>query len=163
MERPRLLRWVRIAVSALCLTACMPLVALWVRSYWYEDLVRGPFSKSNSWYSRSEAGWLTLGLSRATKATSHWSLISQNIEERHRAELAHIAEGGTVTRWPPRFGFRRQFRAYYLYLPHWFVLLMIATFAVLPWIGWSKRFSLRTLLIATMLVAVGLGIVVALR
>src|SRR3977135_2369552 len=34
--------------------------------------------------------------------------------------------------------------------------------AALPWIRWSKRFSLRTALIATTLVAVGLGLIVLL-
>jgi hypothetical protein len=29
-----MLKYLRIAVTALCLTACVLLVALWVRSYW---------------------------------------------------------------------------------------------------------------------------------
>ena len=43
-------------------------------------------------------------------------------------------------------------------LPHLFVLFLIATLAALPWIRW--QFSLRTLLIATTLVAVVLGLIV---
>jgi hypothetical protein len=158
-----MLKYLRIAVTALGLTACVLLIALWVRSYWYDDLVRGPFVKSEQLRFHSEVGWLSLGVARATKPTSRWSFICQNIEERHKAELDHIAEGGTVQRIPPSFGLRRQWRAYYLLLPHWFVLSMIATLAVLPWIGWSKRFSLRTLLIAMALVAVVLGIIGAAR
>lgn len=46
-------------------------------------------------------------------------------------------------------------------VPHWLLLLLAATISAMPWIKW--RFSLRTLLIATTLVAVGLGIVVMLR
>src|SRR5687768_3812851 len=122
-----MLKYLRIAVTALCLTACVLLIALWVRSYWYEDLMRGPFVKSKQLRFHSEVGWLSLGVARVTKPTSRWSLICQNIEQRHQAELAHIAEGGTVTRRLPKFGFRRQFRAYYLSLPYWFVLSMIAT------------------------------------
>ncbi|MCI0334640.1 MAG: hypothetical protein L0228_15595 [Planctomycetes bacterium] len=38
---------------------------------------------------------------------------------------------------------------------------LIVAFAAAPWIRWSKRFSLRTLLIATTLIAVLLGIVAA--
>ena len=37
---------------------------------------------------------------------------------------------------------------------------IIATLAAAPWLSWSRQFSLRTLLIATTLVAVGLGMVV---
>ena len=43
-------------------------------------------------------------------------------------------------------------------LPNWFAVAMSAGAAVAPWIRW--QFSLRTLLIATMLVAVVLGIIV---
>jgi hypothetical protein len=46
-------------------------------------------------------------------------------------------------------------------VPHWLPLLVAAMLAAAPWFKW--RFSLRTLLIATALVAVGLGMVVVLR
>ena len=49
---------------------------------------------------------------------------------------------------------------YCVQVPHWFLLGIVATLAPVPWIHWSKRFSLRTLLIATTLVAVVLGLVV---
>ena len=35
--------------------------------------------------------------------------------------------------------------------------------AAVPWLHWSKQFSLRTLLLVTMLVAIVLGLVVAMR
>jgi hypothetical protein len=44
--------------------------------------------------------------------------------------------------------------------PHWALVSLFAIFAAAPWIHWSKRFSLPTLLIAMTLVAVGLGMVV---
>jgi hypothetical protein len=49
-----------------------------------------------------------------------------------------------------------------LILPHWLPVLVATAFGALPWLTW--RFSLRTLLIATTLVAVALGLVaVAIR
>jgi hypothetical protein len=45
-------------------------------------------------------------------------------------------------------------------VPYWAIVLPSAALASVPWIRWSKRFSLRTLLIATTLVAVVLGVVV---
>jgi hypothetical protein len=45
-------------------------------------------------------------------------------------------------------------------LPHSLVVLVFASLAVLSWVHWSSRFSLRTLLIATTLVAVVLGLAV---
>ena len=45
--------------------------------------------------------------------------------------------------------------------PHWCPVLVVATLTAFPWIRWSKRFTLRTLLIATTLIAVVLGLIVA--
>jgi len=43
-------------------------------------------------------------------------------------------------------------------LPYWSVVLPTALLTVLPIVPWSTRFSLRTLLIATTLAAVLLGL-----
>jgi hypothetical protein len=46
-----------------------------------------------------------------------------------------------------------------LVAPFWFAILISIMAATLPWIQWSLRFRLRTLLIATTLVAVVLGLI----
>jgi len=46
-------------------------------------------------------------------------------------------------------------------IPHWFLALLLLGLTYVPWMPWHKlrwRFSLRTLLIVTTLVAVMLGI-----
>jgi hypothetical protein len=55
-----------------------------------------------------------------------------------------------------------------LLVPHWFLVALFAIFAIAPHAPWKwriqeMRFSLRTLLIATTLVAVVLGLIVWLR
>ena len=45
-------------------------------------------------------------------------------------------------------------------IPLLILVLMVSQFAAAPWIPWQKRFTLRTLLIATTLVAVVLGLIV---
>jgi hypothetical protein len=45
-------------------------------------------------------------------------------------------------------------------VPYWLLILLLAALATSPWVTW--RFSLRTLLIATTLVAIALGLIVAL-
>ena len=53
--------------------------------------------------------------------------------------------------------------AWQIWATDWLLLLLSATIAFIPWIRgipWPKRFSLRTLLIATTLLAVVLGVVV---
>jgi hypothetical protein len=46
-----------------------------------------------------------------------------------------------------------------LYL-YWFAIFMIAALAAVPWFEWSPRFSIRTLLFGTTLVAVMMWIAV---
>jgi hypothetical protein len=48
-----------------------------------------------------------------------------------------------------------------LFAPYWFPVLISGVLAAVPWIRW--RFSLRTLLIATTIIAVVLGLIVWLR
>jgi hypothetical protein len=48
-------------------------------------------------------------------------------------------------------------------VPYWALITLCAVVAAIPWVGLAKRFSLRTLLIATTLVAVVLGLVVVTR
>jgi hypothetical protein len=45
-------------------------------------------------------------------------------------------------------------------IPDWFSILNLAAIAATSWVRWSKRFTLRTLLIATTLVAILLGLTV---
>jgi hypothetical protein len=47
-----------------------------------------------------------------------------------------------------------------LRIAHWFPVLIIVALVVIPWIQRRKRFSLRSLLIATTLIAIALGVVV---
>jgi hypothetical protein len=58
----------------------------------------------------------------------------------------------------PEFEFRILLNGGYTRFPHWFAILIAGAVAVATWIRW--RFSIRTLLIATTLVAVVLGAVV---
>ena len=48
-------------------------------------------------------------------------------------------------------------------VPFWMAVLSTGSLATAPWVRWSKRFRVRTLLIATTLVAVVLGLIVWLR
>jgi hypothetical protein len=45
-------------------------------------------------------------------------------------------------------------------VPYWFLAGFAAMLAAAPWFRWSKRFSLRTMLIAMTLIAVLLGMIV---
>jgi hypothetical protein len=45
-------------------------------------------------------------------------------------------------------------------MPFWIPVLLVVTLAGISWLPWSNRFSLRTLLIATTLIAGVLGLAV---
>jgi hypothetical protein len=45
-------------------------------------------------------------------------------------------------------------------LPHWLAALIFSIIGAIPWLPWCPRFSLRTLLVGTTLVAVVLGVIV---
>jgi hypothetical protein len=56
-----------------------------------------------------------------------------------------------------------------IFMPHWFVVLLAGSMVAAPWLRqlrrlrWSKRYSVRTLLIAITAVAMVLGLIGALR
>jgi hypothetical protein len=45
MDRPRILRLLRIAFSVACGIVCLMVIAVWVRSYWWVDAI--PFAPSH--------------------------------------------------------------------------------------------------------------------
>jgi len=152
-----MLKYLRIAVTALTVMAGALLVALWVRSNWYWDHLYNPIGNNNliiieSASSRVIVKLATGGgpynwhLSQELKG-NYWAGAFQDWEEDNRnkgvAGFAYYA-----TPWITTYR-----------VPHWFLVLLSAVLSLIPWLPWSRRFSLRTLLIVTTLVAVGLGMV----
>ena len=165
MERSRVPRYIRISVTALSLTACVLVVALWVRSYgqydWLGGLILNPrgdefqvkygclIESANGAVVVVYAGNLRASLMLlATSAGSSPALTNPRVT----GDEGESAWNGFRAKIYPSTG---MFRAS---SPHWFLALFAGTAAAAPWIKW--RFSLRTLLIATTLVAVGLAIIV---
>jgi hypothetical protein len=142
-----MLHYLRIAVTALSVMACVLLVALWVRSHWKVDFVGIPLSRTKSIGIALIPGhvWWRIDEQPAT-----WRLYTASVDE-HRRTVDAAVGGFQYAR-----GFR--FSSDASCIPYWFLLVMTAVLTGVPWIKW--RFSLRTLLIATTLVAVGLAVIV---
>ena len=148
-----MLKYLRIAVTALGLTACVLLVALWVRSYWWADGVGR-----------------TAQTSRNTTVVSVGSNYGRVVLGRH-VDPEWVVPPEMINRWgylsdkarpvQRRFDWKASSREIRIEFPTWLAALLAASLAVAPWIRW--RFGLRTLLIATTLVAVGLGAIVLLN
>jgi hypothetical protein len=146
---PRYLCYLRIAFSALCGIACVLFAVLWVRSYTSVDVLSMPITAAKQIGLWSGAGRVEIFLSDYDATRSPWSAASFPREQM----LAQVkASGKNIdTRY---FGLTAAgFR-----FPIFLLALMAPVVAALPWVPW--RFSLRTLLVVTTLVAALLGAII---
>jgi hypothetical protein len=131
------------------------LIALWVRSYWWYDRI-AIYSSTQAFGVASFHGELVYGsnsiTNSSTKSLPWWYWSCEYITPVTRAPSDS---------YPKTMGFAWHSGewSHYTFIPHWFPLAMATLFAVVTWI--PLRFSLRTLLIATTLVAVVLELIVA--
>jgi hypothetical protein len=147
-------RKLRIAWSVGCAIACLLLVVLWVRSYWWSDKLWRIDSNARYTSVSSTLGTIQFACMESQAGASQgWNYL-QN---------AHAKP--STPRWRYAFGkfewlfFQGNF---VLSFPCWLPILFLAAAGPAPmWLRW--HFSLRTLLIATTLVALVLGLIVWLR
>jgi hypothetical protein len=139
MDRPRILRLLRIAFSVVCGIICLLLFALWVRSYWRSDVL---------WYADHTGHFLTVG----SAGGSMYLVGPSHVDTRTSGYLSRVSV-------KPRSPFYlRWANPAHIRFPHWVLVVMGVVIAAIPWARVS--FSLRTLLIATTLVAVLFGAIV---
>jgi hypothetical protein len=139
----KFLRYLRIVSSATCLIACVLLITLWVRSYWWGDAVAWQFGIIDS----------IRGQVRFLKCEVRIPGIIRFSQNLHQAEErgTYMAVSG---KWGYDFGHTPQKLT--SSFPHLVPIAVVVSCAIVPWL--PCRFSLRTLLIATTLVAVVLGL-----
>ena len=126
------------------------LIALWVRSYWRLDILEKRTRFEAVQVSSVKGRIATARLDPRTYVIGRTYL---NVEA---GDAADWRKAGVLG-----FAYYEDGSVTALIAPHWLPALLSAALAVIPWISRSWRFSLRTLLIATTLVAVVLGIAVA--
>jgi hypothetical protein len=124
------------------------LVALWVRSNYWIDQITLPITQSRYIGFGSVPNAFMFGSTNVRPPVTWGGMPADEW-------LAAVSEGEDIP-WSAAPKFRIIDGG--IMLPYWFGVLLSATFATLPWI--PTRFSLRTLLIATTLVAVVLGLIV---
>jgi len=160
-----MLKSLRIAVTALSLTACVLLSVLWVRSYWWTDTVAGPLSETKRLVIGSVTGWLQFRLDDRKGEPvnmTRWRLKSDSLQRLYD-QIRALHKGARIQPIGETAHFGMNGDTFFM--PYWFPVLVtcIMAAALGIWRRCRLSFSLRTLLIATTLVAVVLGIVVAAR
>jgi hypothetical protein len=149
--------------------AALLLVVLWVRSYFWADMFDWAYGPQSGLHLSSYIGRLVVAEIPRDASTFWWYQRVDNwIDERKNFEIYmtvgsvdrtddvkspviagfYVGTKGAIPAGEPRF----------LMFPHWIVVIVSGAVAIMPWLRW--RFSLRTLLIATTVVAVVLGLIV---
>jgi hypothetical protein len=123
------------------------LIALWVRSHSKWDRLFYHFPSGGTAGFSSWDGNIIVGVEY-----SSWVSYSRGFE----------FDSQLTSQWqldPSERGFlfMRDSSEFAVGMPHWFPIILSAAIAAIPWA--KRRFSLRTLLIATTLVAVVLGLI----
>jgi hypothetical protein len=148
-------RKLRIAWSVVWGIVCVLLIALWVRSYWWTQVGSSPLTVKWSMSYGSYPGVIGIGVrpqlsgddsTPLTMDADDWWLVQQlrGSPAYSSRVFGYFGYGGGVVA-----------------LPYWFAVFVSATFAGTPWLARLEwRFSLRTILIVTSLVAVALGLIV---
>jgi hypothetical protein len=145
-------RYLRILWTVFCGIACVLLIALWARSYSHNEVLQ----------MHTTSRLLLLHARRGRLA--YWNRVPYRNPQASRflaEDMDDILQGSSPGTWG--FGRVRVFPDSIVFAPYWFPVLVSAALSTAPLFPWRSRFSLRTLLIATTLVAVVLGLIVWLR
>ncbi len=159
-------RKLRIAWSVAWGVVAVLLVGLWVRSYWYLDQLTLPINRGASITVGDVQGVLIIGfMSFPAKwevnqmSTSRWVATDSSAAERPsrfwggiRHQKINMSAFGRTNETLTK-----------IYVPLWTLTILFCVLSLIAWASfWSNRFTLRTLLIATTLVAILLGLIVCL-
>jgi hypothetical protein len=144
-------RKLRIAFSAVYGILCLLLIVMWMRSKYWVDQVFVPVAHSTYVGLGSMPNAFGVGLANKSP-TGTWEMLNMPTSD-------WLAVGGSSVTWSGARTFIISNEG--AILPYWFGVLLSATLATIPWFHWSKRFSLRTLLIAMTLIGLILGTIIA--
>jgi hypothetical protein len=156
-------RKLRIIWSVCCSIACILLCVLWVRSYWAMDTLGRVTARGSEgfWSQSGTIAWIHLSAQAASLSASlpvqGWTLEHNAISEANALTPSNDHAGPELMWWKESrqyFGITQTSFA----IRDWFVASLLGALAAIPWL--PSRFSLRTLLIATTLIAVALGAIV---
>jgi hypothetical protein len=149
-----MLKYLRIAVTALSMTACVMLIPLWVRSYNTGDVLMARVSGTRGVGIVSNQGRLTF-------SAFDYQTLSHELPWGHKSyQAASFSPVGAAWQLGSQ---TTPYPAFFVVVPVLFPLLVAGLIGVAAVFRQPYRFSLRTLLIATTVVTLGLGLIIAVR
>ena len=153
MDRPRFYRGLRIAWTVVFGILCVLLIALWVWSY----LWGGSFeldTGSRRYLISLIDGEGEVAVTGSTSKYASWNYACFRLDEPNREYHRNRIHDNTVFGLGFEFHPDPDLNNYNVLAPMWLLSATIFACTIVPWIDWCQRFSLRTLLIATTLVAI---------
>jgi hypothetical protein len=174
MTRPRISTVLRVGTSVLCLVACAFFVMMSIRSYQTVD-----WTHQSLWFSRSlliaskDGRIALLGVRwHDSNEWRRWNLddwpppFSGMEQDASGSDFCWIEQPlafvqTLISTTGSPYGTRRtSVIGSGPLVPHWFLLVLFAIFTTVPWFPWHRlrRYSLRTLLIATEIISAVLGV-----
>jgi hypothetical protein len=147
-------RRLRIAVSVFFALVAVAFALLWVRSYWHGDGIIIPIIGTKALAFGSAAGGLNTFYGATTYSGSgpvapQWRLTDMPITPKLATEL----DNRSVFYFDASLG-------WFIGYPHWLVIVVATSISLAAGLRIPNQFSLRTMLIATTLVAVALALAV---
>jgi hypothetical protein len=156
-------RKLRFSFSVACSFFCLLITVLWVRNFWCADVAWTPLPGSGQLTVASADGQMEFSISyprtplpKSIRQPATWGWQSYTSSRNHALDV--------VMPWKAviRYGASRN-GSLWLKLPHWFLVALPMLLATVPRIRWSQRFTIRTMLVVTALVAVILALTVTAR
>ncbi len=162
MNRSIIIPGPRVVASAACGLLCLLFVGFWIRSYAQWDSPHCPLLGKYWIQFNSLQGYLCIGTQRQTPgipAQWRWRTFGVGRFTNDGAVSTSIAWRFTSQKEVLGLGFVTSDGYQSICMPYAYLVALSAALAASPWLRW--RFSLRSLLIATTLIAVVLGLAVS--
>jgi len=138
-------------------------IALWLRNFWRADVVWTPFFRGGHALFASHEGQTEFALQvpsaksrprRPWQQADAWGYQSYAATPKSVGQILFACEKPYRYRQLPN-GSDHEFN---VIAPYWFLVPVSCLLATTPWIHWSRRFGLRTFLIATTVIALAMGV-----
>lgn len=160
MQRTRVVRALRISITAAGLLMSALVAVMWLRNFWWADVFWAPLPNAGQVAIASADGQVEFGISypalrgaaRANQGTELWGWQTYTASRNRVFDI--------LLPWKQVIHYRVTRNGSIAMLPHWLLAIVPLLLAGMLWIRWSRRFTIRTMLVITTLVAVVLALVV---